>query len=120
MASSTAETEMLRVVIKTINNETYDLEVAKDLPIAQLKERLQVIFSIFLFVFLFSFFPPFFLSFSYFFSRCHVSLVPFPFIFIFILYSFLFLPFSSYSPSGFNFYLRGPSTIDIPRSSSCR
>lgn len=34
--------ETLRLVIKTINNETYDLEVANDIPVTELKEKVRV------------------------------------------------------------------------------
>jgi len=34
--------ETVRIAIKTINNEVYELEVPKDLPVASLKEKVRV------------------------------------------------------------------------------
>ena len=33
---------LIKVIIKTINNETFDYEVPKDLPVTQLKEKVRV------------------------------------------------------------------------------
>ena len=36
--------DTLKVIIKTINNETYDYEVPRDLSVTQLKEKVKVKF----------------------------------------------------------------------------